>query len=90
MLAVHLYVWPAMTCRYGDSTVRLTVEQNVLFPNIPDGHLDAMMQVLLSFPLLPRTAYHLATTATNTETAEMAAELLASWAQAQIGIKIES
>lgn len=31
--------------RYGDGTVRLTVEQNLLFPNIPEDRLDEMQQV---------------------------------------------
>jgi sulfite reductase beta subunit-like hemoprotein len=31
--------------RYGDGTVRLTVEQNLLFPNIPEDRLDEMRQV---------------------------------------------
>ncbi|KAK9799721.1 hypothetical protein WJX73_004054 [Symbiochloris irregularis] len=30
--------------RYGDGTVRLTVEQNVLFPNIPNDRLEALKQ----------------------------------------------
>lgn len=32
-------------CRYGDGTVRLTVEQNLLFPNVPEDRLDEMRQV---------------------------------------------
>lgn len=31
--------------RYGDGTVRLTVEQNLLFPNVPEDRLDEMRQV---------------------------------------------
>ena len=31
--------------RYGDGTLRLTVEQNVLFPNIQEDRLDEMRQV---------------------------------------------
>jgi ferredoxin-nitrite reductase len=30
--------------KYGDGTVRLTVEQNLLFPNIPEDRLDEMRQ----------------------------------------------
>lgn len=32
-------------CRYGDGTMRMTVEQNILFPNIPEDKLDEMRQV---------------------------------------------
>ena len=31
-------------CRYGDGTFRITVEQDVIFPNIPEDKLDAMQQ----------------------------------------------
>ncbi len=30
--------------RYGDGSLRLTVEQNILFPNIPEDRLDEMRQ----------------------------------------------
>lgn len=30
--------------RYGDGTARLTVEQNILFPNIPNERLEALKQ----------------------------------------------
>ncbi len=33
------------SCRYGDGTMRMTVEQNILFPNIPEDKLDEMRQV---------------------------------------------
>ncbi len=31
--------------RYGDGTMRLTVEQDVIFPNVPEANLEAMQQV---------------------------------------------
>jgi Nitrite/Sulfite reductase ferredoxin-like half domain len=31
--------------RYGDGSVRLTVEENIIFPNIPEAKLAAMQQV---------------------------------------------
>ena len=31
-------------CRYGDGSMRLTVEQDVLFPNVPEDKLEAMQQ----------------------------------------------
>lgn len=31
-------------CRYGDGTVRMTVEQDVLFPNVPEANLEAMQK----------------------------------------------
>ena len=31
-----------MRCRYGDGTVRLTVEQDVLFPFIPNDKVEAL------------------------------------------------
>lgn len=33
-----------MGCRYGDGSLRFTVEQNIVFPNIPEGRLDEMQQ----------------------------------------------
>ena len=33
--------------RYGDGTLRLTVEQDVLFPNVPEANLEAMQKELL-------------------------------------------
>lgn len=30
--------------RYGDGTLRLTVEQDVLFPNVPEANLEAMQK----------------------------------------------
>jgi len=33
------------TNRYGDGTMRLTVEQDVIFPNVPEAKLEAMQQV---------------------------------------------
>lgn len=29
-------------CRYGDGTMRLTVEENILFPNVPEDKLEAI------------------------------------------------
>lgn len=29
-------------CRYGDGTIRLTVEQDVIFPNIPEASVGAL------------------------------------------------
>jgi ferredoxin-nitrite reductase len=37
---------------YGSGELRLTVEQNVIIPNVPDGHLD----LLLAEPLLQKFA----------------------------------
>lgn len=34
----------ALRCRYGDGTVRLTVEQDILFPFIPNGKVEAVKQ----------------------------------------------
>ena len=34
----------ALRCRYGDGTVRLTVEQDILFPFIPNDRVEAMKQ----------------------------------------------
>ena len=31
--------------RYGDGTMRVTVEQDVLFPNVPEANLEAMQKV---------------------------------------------
>ncbi len=31
-------------CRYGDGTMRMTVEQDVIFPNVPEKNLEAMQQ----------------------------------------------
>ena len=36
---------PKSTPRYGDGTVRVTVEENVLFPNIPEANLEALQKV---------------------------------------------
>ena len=43
-----------MRGRYGDGTMRLTVEQDVIFPNVPEANLEAMQQVRAeqSSPLL--------------------------------------
>ena len=37
--------------RYGDGTARLTVEQNLLFPNVPEDRLDEMRQVNITSSL---------------------------------------
>ena len=31
-------------CRYGDGTIRLTVEQDILWPNVPEKNLEAMQK----------------------------------------------
>jgi len=33
---------PAAARRYGDGTIRLTVEQDVIFPNVPEASVDAL------------------------------------------------
>ena len=38
--------------RYGDGTMRLTVEQDVIFPNVPEANLEAMQQVCTKKPRL--------------------------------------
>ena len=40
-------------CRYGDGTLRMTVEQDVIFPNVPEKSLDAMQQE----PMFQRLVY---------------------------------
>ena len=40
----HLSEQAALHCRYGDGTVRLTVEQDMLFPFIPNDKVEAMKQ----------------------------------------------
>ena len=40
--------------RYGDGTARVTVESNVLFPNIPEDRLEDMQQVKTPPLYLPR------------------------------------
>lgn len=32
----------SVECRYGDGTTRLTVEQDVIFPNIPEASVGAL------------------------------------------------
>lgn len=34
-------------CRYGDGTLRLTVEENVIFPNVKEEHLEEMQAELV-------------------------------------------
>jgi len=34
----------AIADKYGDGTVRLTCEENALFPNVPEAALEAMLQ----------------------------------------------
>ena len=41
-------------CRYGDGTVRLTVEENVVLPNIPADRLEALQ----AEPLFQRFPIH--------------------------------
>lgn len=36
-----------MRCSYGDGTARLTVEENIIFPNVPADKLEAMQQELV-------------------------------------------
>ena len=33
-----------LVCRYGDGTIRLTVEQDILWPNVPEKNLEAMQK----------------------------------------------
>ena len=33
-----------VACRYGDGTARVTVEENILFPNVPEARLAEMQQ----------------------------------------------
>ena len=36
--------WRRAACRYGDGTARVTVEENILFPNVPEARLAEMQQ----------------------------------------------
>ena len=44
-------------CRHGDGTARLTVEQNILFPNIPTENLEAVKAdpIFQKYSLEPKT-----------------------------------
>lgn len=44
MTADDLHAWADVAEKYGDGSLRLTVEQNILFPNIPEDRLDEMRQ----------------------------------------------
>ena len=38
------FVTRTAVLRYGDGTMRITVEQDVLFPNVPEANLEAMQK----------------------------------------------
>ena len=45
---------PTRASRYGDGTVRLTVEENVVLPNVPEAHLEALQ----AEPIFEKFAIH--------------------------------